>query len=191
MVLQREAAGRTKGTLLKCNPILPKTEDLEADRAFRIKCDALQGGIFPVGESPSSRGEIFPHRINPTLVSGQDADEHEERLEGWRAEALAEAQEARRESRRDADVTTSMAASDATMTHDVAAEVSTAVPDEDVEDETPGSDTVTLPRMRSVGSITSGSAFSVSDASQNIPRRSPESLQHVAELRELIRGGII
>jgi hypothetical protein len=84
-----------------------------------------------------------------------------------------------------------MAASDAKMSHDVTAAVSAAVPDEEMEDETLGSDAGTLPRMRSVASITSGSAFSVSDASRNIPRRSPESLQHVAELlRELIHEGL-
>jgi hypothetical protein len=128
---------------------------LKAQRAFRVKYDARQG-IFPVEESPSSGEEMFPIRINPTLASAQDAVEREERTDRWRADASAEAQEELRDSRPDADVATSMVASDATMTHGIATAISTAVPKGAMGDETLASDTGTLPRLRSVGSVLLG-----------------------------------
>jgi hypothetical protein len=88
-----------------------------------------------------------------------------------------------------ADVDDTLPAPDATVIHDEATGDLSDDQDEEMDDDTLAS-APWVSRMRSVGSVTSGSGFSASDVSRNLRRRSTESLEQVAKFRELIHEGI-
>jgi hypothetical protein len=150
------------GATLKRTPIVPKTEaDLEAERAEVLMCEAIRGERVTVEEFPSgSVEEEFIPIRSPTL-----------------------------DPERYADVDDALPAPDATVIHDDATGELTDDQDEEMDDDTMASGP-SISRMRSVGSVTSGSGLSACDVSRNLNRRSAGSLERVAELRELIHEGI-
>jgi hypothetical protein len=124
-----------------------RQEELEAERAGVFRYEALQGERVTLEESPPSSGEEeFIPFESPTL-----------------------------DPERYTDVETTLPAPDATVIHDDATAALTDDPDEEMDDDTIAS-SPSISWMRSVGSVTSGSGLSVSDASRSLNRRSPEAL---------------
>jgi hypothetical protein len=167
MFLQTEST-TPMGAKLKRNPlILQKTDaDLAEERAEVQMYQAIRDEQIMVGESPT--GSVVKRLFIPFWSSSLD-------------------------SQRYADVDDTLPAPDAEESQDDEGgdvrRVQSDDQDEEMDDDTLAS-APSIPRLRPIGSVASGSGLSVSDVSRNLRHRGAESLERVAELRELIRDGL-